>query len=408
MPRLVSFAGLAAGLAALAGCARPAAQPAPVRPPEVVVGRPVNQAVTEYEDFTGRTDAVNRVELRSRVTGYLEALHFKDGTDIKKKGDLLFTIDPRTYQAEAERTDAAVAQAQALLTRLDKDFARTQSLRAQNVITVEEADKVGGDRAEARAAVAVTEAARKLARQNLEFTRVTAPFPGRISRRAVDPGNLVKADDTLLSEIVQLDPMAVNFDVDDRTLLRIRRLVRDGKITSAQTTPLAVKVALPDRDTYDIDATVDFIDTKVDPGSGTLRVRAEFKNPTALVSPGLFVRVRLPVGSERPAVLVPEVAIGTDQGEKFVFVVNTKDEVEYRPVKLGMQYGALREVMPKDPVEGAAPRPTGVTDADRVVVVGLQRVRAGAKVTVKDPAAPAKSDAAAATPPTAAPRAAGS
>lgn len=383
--RALAFAG--AALAVLVGCAKPPPAVAPTKPPEVIVGRPVVRPVTDAEDFTGRTEAVASVDLRSRVTGYLDRIHFKDGADVQK-GQLLFTIDPRTYQAEVEKADAAVKQADARLTRTKRDFDRAESLKGRG-ISPEEIDRASGDQAEAAAAVGVAAAARRIAVQNVDFTRITAPFQGRVSRRSVDPGNLVKADDTVLTNAVQLDPIYANFDVDDRTLLRIRRLIREGKVDSARTTPTTVRVGLPDMDGYDLTGTVDFIDTKVDPGTGTLRVRAVVPNPTLLLAPGLFVRVRLPIGAEKPAVLVPEEAVGTDQGEKFVYVVTEKDEVEYRPVRLGPQHEGLRVVMPTEPVPGGPARPSGVTPADRIIVSGLQRVRAGGKVTVKDAAKPA-------------------
>ncbi len=378
--RALAFAVMAPAVAV--GCAKPPPAVAPAKPPEVIVGRPVIRPVTDSEDFTGRTEAVASVDLRSRVTGYLDKIHFKDGADVET-GQLLFTIDPRTYQAEVEKAEAAVKQADARLTRTKNDFERAESLKGRG-ISPEELDRAAGDRAEAAAAVGVAAAAKRIAVQNVDFTKITAPFKGRVSRRSVDPGNLVKADDTVLTNAVQLDPIYANFDVDDRTLLRIRRLIRGGKVESARTTPTVVQVGLPDKDGYDLTGTVDFIDTKVDPGTGTLRVRAVVPNPTFLLSPGLFVRVRLPIGAGKPAVLVPEEAVGTDQGEKFIYVVNAKDEVEYRPVRLGGQHEGLRVVMPTEPVPGTPARPSGVTPTDRIIVSGLQRVRAGGKVTVKD------------------------
>ena len=392
MIRLLPFA-FGCSLCLLAGCERPKPPVVPTKPPEVIVAHPTEETVVDTEDFTGRTEAVARVELRSRVTGYLDGIHFKDGADLKK-GDLLFTIDPRTYQAELERAQASVRQAEATYSRTKKDFDRMSGLRSTGAVTQEEYDRFAGDYAVADAAVGVSKAALSLARQNLDFTRVTAPFDGRISRRQADVGNLVKADDTLLSEMLQLAPIYVNFDVDDRTLLRIRRLVREGKVTSARNNETVVKVGTPDRDTYDLSATVDFIDTKLDPGAGTLRLRAVMANKDTLLSPGLFVRVRLPVGNEYKAVLVPEEAVGTDQGEKFVYVIQGADSVEYRPVKLGAQHGAKRVVSAKDPGEGGAVRKSGVSPQDRIVVSGLQRVRAGGKVTVKEAGAQAAAGAA--------------
>ena len=371
------------GFCLAAGCTKPAPDVPKPKPPEVVVDRPTIQNVTDTEDFPGRTEAVASVDLKSRVTGYLLGpLPVRDGVDVDA-GTTLFQIDPKPYQAELDRTTAGVSQAQAHLVRTRKDFDRVQTLREKGATTPEEIDRAAGDREEADAAVAVANAARQSARLNLDFTKIAAPLAGRFGRRSVDPGNLIKADDTLLGQVVQLDPMYVNFDVDDRTVLRIRRLVREGKVESARKLTTTVAVGLPDKDTYDLAGKVDFVESKLDPGTGTLRLRAVIDNKNLLLSPGLFVRVRLPVGVEHPAVVVPESAIGTDQGERFVYVVKPDDTVEARPVKLGGQVGTKRVVLPRDPVEGAAPRVTGVTPADRIIVDGLQRARPGGKVTVR-------------------------
>jgi RND family efflux transporter MFP subunit len=356
----------------LAGCTKPPVALAPTRPPEVVVDRPVVRDVTDFEDFTGRTEAVSSVEVRSRVTGYLEGIHFQDGTDVAKDA-LLFRIDPKPYQAEFDRTEATVKQAEAHLARVQKDYDRAVVLRTTGAISPEELDRTAGDRSEADAALAVAKAARKLAQQNLDYTKIIAPFAGRIGRRHLDAGNLVKADETILTTIVALDAVYANFDVDDRTLLRVRRLVRDGRVADARARKTHVRVGLPDEDEHSLEGIVDFDDNKVDPGTGTLRFRAEVQNPPLhghrLLSPGMFVRIRLPIGDPRRAVLIPEEALGTDQGQKFVYVVNAADEVVYRPVKPGSQYGPLRVVE------------TGLAGDERVIVSGLQRVRPGVKVT---------------------------
>ena len=365
--------GLTAAFAALAvGCARPKPEPAPTKPTEVLVDKPAVQEVTEYEDFPGRTDAVAAVDIRARVTGYLKEIAFKDGTDIQK-GALLFVIDPTPYQAEMNKAEATRKLNFAHQERLEKDFRRVSNLR--QAVSQAELDQVQGDLAEAKANVGVADAAVELARQNLDWTKVTAPLAGRISRRMIDPGNLVKADDTVLTSIVALETVYAYFDIDERTLLRLRRLIREGKMPSARRTETHVMVGLADEDEFSLDGVVNFIDNKVDPGTGTLRVRAEVANPlyngNRLLSPGQFVRIRLPIGYPRQAVLVPEEAVGTDQGHKYVYVVNDRSEIEYREVRLGQQYDRYRVV------EG------GLTATDSVVVSGLQRVRPGVKVTAK-------------------------
>ncbi|MFO0849287.1 MAG: efflux RND transporter periplasmic adaptor subunit [Gemmataceae bacterium] len=386
-----------------AGCARPQPALAPTKPPDVVVASPTVQEVNDYEDFTGRTEAFEAVDIRARVTGYLTKIEFKDGADVRQ-GAPLFQIDPTLYQAEVDRSKATLAQTKALvkqaeaeLDRASKDFARVIGSQA---VSREEVDRITGEKAKAaaaltaaEAAVGVAQASLRTAEQNLAWCRITAPLSGRLSRRSIDPGNLVKADDTVLTSIVATDPIYANFDVDDRTLLRIRRLIREGKVTSARERQAQLQIGLPDEDGFSFTGVIDFADNKLDPGTGTLRVRATVKNESVnnnrLLTPGQFVRVRLPIGVPRKAVLVPEEALGTDQGQKFVCLVRevTTDkgekahEVAYRPVKVGQAFGPLRVIE------------SGVTDADRVIVSGQQRVRPGAKVTPKEPAAAAKAKA---------------
>lgn len=387
-------------LFAAVGCARPQPTLTPTKPPEVVVATPTVQEVTDYEDFTGRTEAFAAVEIRARVTGYLTKIEFKDGADIKQ-GDPLFQIDPTLYQAEVDRTKATLAQSRALvqqaeaeLDRAGKDFARVSGSQA---VSREEIDRITGDKAKAsaaltaaQAAVGVAQASLRTAEQNLAWCRITAPLSGRLSRRSIDPGNLVKADETVLTSIVATDPIYANFDVDDRTLLRIRRLIREGKMTSARERQAQLQIGLPDEDGFSYTGVIDFSDNKLDPGTGTLRVRATVKNESVnnnrLLTPGQFVRVRLPIGLPRKAVLVPEESLGTDQGQKFVYLVReaTTDkgekaqEVAYRAVKTGQAFGPLRVIE------------SGVTDADRVIVSGHQRVRPGAMVSPKGPATATK------------------
>jgi len=228
--------GLSLACAGLVGCERAQPKLAPAKPPTVVDSLPVSDEITDYEDFTGRTDAVFSVEIRARVTGYLDKVHFADGSEVAEGAPLL-EIDPRPYQAELDRTEATVVQSEAHLKRLEADNRRATSLFNRGAISREEYDRITGDYAEANAAVGISKANRDLARLNLGFTKVTAPIAGRLSRRMVDPGNLVKADETALTSIVSLDPIYVYFDIDERTLLRIRRLIREGKVQSRSRGP---------------------------------------------------------------------------------------------------------------------------------------------------------------------------
>ena len=314
----------------------------PPKPPVVMIAEPVVREVTDYEEgLVGQTAAVQMVEVRARVNGYLEKVNFKDGDEVKE-GAVLFEIDPRPYDAEVARTEAAVGLSEAHYKRLEADLKRARSLVARQAIGREEFDKIVGDYAEAGASVGIAKANRDLAKLNQEFAKVTAPISGRLSRRMVDPGNLVQADETILTTIVSLDPMYVYFDVDERTLLRIRRLIAEGKIKSRTQAEIPIFAALADEEGFPHKGIIDFSENRVDPNTGTLRVRAVIANPAPRVfSPGLFMRVRLPVGNPHKSLLVAEQALGTDQGRKFLYVVKPgKDKdgkdvpnvAEYRPV----------------------------------------------------------------------------
>lgn len=376
-----------AGLALL-GCGDSQPKAVVAKLAEVQVSRPITREITNYDLFTGRTEAVEAVDVRARVTGYLQKTNFKEGMEVQQ-GDVLFEIDPRTYQAELDRAEANVVQADARLKRLNTDYQRAVSLLAKRAIGQEEFDKIAGDRAEAEAAVKVVQASRDVARLNLNFCKVVSPISGRISRRLIDPGNLVKADDTVLTTIVSLDPMYVYFDIDERTMLRVRRLIQEGKVKSSREAIIPVSMGLADEEGFPHEGTINFVDNKVDPNTGTLRLRGIFPNPVnpkhplspRLFSPGLFTRVRIPIGEPHQAILVSERALGTDQGRKFVYVVNDQDEVVYRSVKIGSLNEGYRVIE------------EGLTPQERVVVSGLQRVRPGAKVDPREipmpPSAPA-------------------
>jgi RND family efflux transporter MFP subunit len=397
--------------AAAAGCNPTAAPPPAMKPPEVVVATAVEDEVTDYEEFQGKTEGEKAVDVRAHVSGYLDRFNFKDGAEVREK-DVLFEIDPRPFAAELERTEANVAQADAHLSRLENDYTRAQQLLPKNGISREDFDRAAGDLQEGRASVKAARAARDMAKLNLTYSRVTAPIGGRISRRFVDPGNMVKADDTILTRIVSLDPIYAYFDIDERTHLRIQRfLEKEGARLKQQklrfgvahfvlqtlgagglapggvpAAPLAqplaalgvmhseafdpkvkVTMALTDEEDFPHQGYVDFVDNRVDPDSGSVWLRGVFPNPNKLLTPGLFLRVRLPVGEAHRAVLIPERALATDQGEKFVWVVDGQNHATYRKVRLGAQRGSQR-VVEKDMAPG-----------ERVIVSGMQRVRADPK-----------------------------
>lgn len=341
------------------------------KPPEVFYTTAVYKEVSESEEFTGRTEAEHTVEVRSRVTGYLDKVNFKDGAEVKA-GDVLFEVDPRLYQAEVDRTTAAVAQADAKVIRLEADFKRAQKLLASSSMSKEDYDKVVADRADAIANVQVAKAQQDTAKLNLSYTKITAQFSGLASRRMVDPGNLVKADDTMLTTIVSLDPMYATFDVDERTVLKVRRLIREGKLKSARETSVPISIGLPDEEGYSVQGTINFVDNRVDTGTGTLRVRGVFENPKRLFSPGVFVRVLIRTGPTKQSLVVPDEAFGTDQGQKYLYVLNDKNVVQQRKVKTGnVTEGGLRVVE------------EGVSTGERIVISGLQRVRPGLTVDAK-------------------------
>jgi RND family efflux transporter MFP subunit len=360
---------LSLAAAGAAGCERPQLDLPPPKPPVVIVAKATTDYVTDFEDFTGRTDAIPSVSVLARVQGYLEKVHFKDGDEVKE-GDPLFEIDSRPYKANLDQTEATLAQAEAHLTRLAADYKRAATLYQRGSLSREEFDKVTGDRAEAEAAVGIARAQYDLAKLNVAFCKISAPISGRLSRRMVDPGNLVTADTTSLTSIVSQDPMYVYFDVDERTLLRLRRMVKEGKLQTRAQRAIPVLIGLSDEEGYSMKGFIDFSDNRLDAATGTLRVRARVDNPKPYVlSPGLFVRVRLPIGDPHRSVLVEERAVGTDQGQKFVYVVNDKHEVQTRRIKVGRLLEDGRRVVDESLNEG-----------EQVVVNGIQRIRPGIKV----------------------------
>jgi RND family efflux transporter MFP subunit len=352
----------------LAGCARHPSEAPAATPPPVTVSYPVEREVTDYADFTARTAAVESVELRARVSGYLDRVNFKEGA-LVKKGDLLFEIDPRTYQAVLQNTQGNLASVEAHAQRLEADLARAQRMVSTQAIGREEYDKIAGDYREAVASRAAAQAAVERARLDLGFTKVTAPVSGRISRYYVTVGNLVQAGDltggTLLTTIVSVDPMYAYFDVDERTVLLVKQLIREGKARTPDDGEIPVWLGLANEDGFPHRGTINFTDNQVNSKTGTLRVRGVFPNKDEALSPGYFARVRVPIGAPHKALLVSERALDTDQGQKVVYVVDGDNRVSSRPVRLGALHDGLREIT------------DGLEPGDRVIVNGLQQVRPG-------------------------------
>ena len=334
--------------------------------------------VIEWDEYTGRLEAVESVEVRARVSGYLQSVHFTAGA-LVKKGALLFVIDPRPYQAELDRVKAALEQAMARFERTQKDFARAQQLVKSRAMSQEEVDTRSADQREAQEAVRAARAAVEAARLNVEFTQVKAPISGRISRYLVTEGNLINggsADSTLLTTIVSLDPIYGYFEVDERSYLKYTRLWRNGTNSGSRNGKTPVYLGLANETGFPHQGHLDFIDNRLDPNTGTMTGRAIFPNSDLALVPGLFARTRLPGSGKYEALLLPDEAIGSDQTQRFAFIVNDQNTVEYRKVELGPIIDGLRVIR------------NGLQPEDWVIVNGVQRVRPGTKVDPQQQAAP--------------------
>lgn len=376
IPRWLGFPPLFLFLALAGGCesSGPEATTAAPAPPPIPVkaARPTRQTVQPFDEYTGRIEAVETVEVRARVSGYLDQVNFKDGDKVKK-GDLLFTIDARPYQAELDRTVALLEAARTRLERARNEQRRAEHLWQNKAISEEEWDARGKAVLELQAAVRSAEAALTMARLNLEFTRIRSPIAGRIGRELITAGNLVNADQTALATIVSLDPVYVYFDADERAVLHYRRLASQGQRNGR----IPAELALVDETGYPHHGYIDYVEPRLDPATGTLRIRAVFANPKELLSPGLFARLRIRAGDPEDQLLIPDRAIGTDQGQKFVWVALPDGSVDYRKVSLGKQLGSLRAIR-----EGIGPE-------DEVVIEGIQKLHPGAKVRVERETLPA-------------------
>jgi RND family efflux transporter MFP subunit len=352
----------------LAGCGKPPADEAAPPPPAVTVSLPREADVTDYNHFTGRTEAVESVQVRAHAWGYLDKINFKEGAEVKK-GDVLIKIDPRTYNAALAQAEANLKQAEAHRISLADTYARDRASPAATPEATRIQDQ--GNLAEAEAAVGSARAARDAARLNLTYTDVIAPISGRVSRAMVTEGNLIQSGEmggTVLTSIVSLDPVYAYFDIDDLTFLRVNRLVREGKIKSSSDALPLVYLGLADEEGFPHVGRIDFVDNRVDPSTGTMQARGVFPNKDRALTPGLFVRVRVSQGDSHKALLVTDRAVDTDQGQKVVYVVDKDNVVDKRPVRLGTLHDGLREIE------------SGVKPGEQVIVDGIQRVRGGIKV----------------------------
>jgi RND family efflux transporter MFP subunit len=373
-PARLAFLALLPALALAAGCgqSQTQAQNAAPPPPQVTVSKPLKKLVAEHDEYVGRFIAFDYVEVRARVSGYLQTIHFTDG-QLVKKDDPLFTIDPRPFQASLDQATAAVEQAKANLAFAESDLARGESLRTGTTITQQALDQRLQAKRVATAAVSAQEAAVRQAQLDLQFTELKAPISGRIGDRRVSIGNLVTggaAGTTLLATIASVDPIRFEFTMDEASYLRYVRLATEAGAHSANRgITLPVRLKLIDEDKFTRDGKIDFVDNAIDRSSGTIRGRAEFENADGRLTPGMFGRVQITVTAPAEALLLPDAAIGTEQVRKFVYVVGDDNVATPKYVTLGQLSDGLRVVK------------SGVRADDLVIVNGLMRVRPGAKVT---------------------------
>jgi len=365
---------------ALASCGD-SGKPAGPSAPTVTVAKPVQRSLVDYDEYVGRFIAVDSVEVRARVSGYLDQVHFQDG-QIVKQGDLLFTVDKRPFQTSLDQAKANLSQARANLAFTEADLARAQQLVANKTITEQTFEQRTQAKRVAEASVAAQEAAVRQASLDLEFTELRAPVTGRIGDRRVSPGNLVTGgtggNTTLLATIVSLDPIRFEFTFDEASYLRYERLSRDGKDVTGREGSVLVTLKLIDENGFGHAGRMDFVDNVIDRSSGTIRGRAVFTNAAGLFTPGMFGRVRVPGSPTYQALLVPDLAIGTEQARKFVLIVDGDNIVQQKYVTLGQSVDQLRVI--KD----------GLQPDDRVVVNGLMRARPGAKVNPQEGSSPTK------------------
>lgn len=355
----------------LSSCTRTEAQTADAPPPpKVTVAQVISRDVTEWDEFTGRLEPVEAVAVRPRVSGYIAAVRFDEGS-IVRRGDLLFEIDARPFQAERDRLRAELARARATVDRATNELQRARNLAAENAMSEEEQGRRAAFANESAAQVAAVEAALRAAELNLEFTRVTSPINGRVSRAIVTAGNLVSTgpgEATLLTTVVSLDPIYASFEADEQTFLRYVDLAREGKRTSARQIGVPVQMALASDKGFPRQGKMDFLDNQINPATGTIRGRTIFRNSDLTLTPGSFVRLRLPGGTAYRSLLIQDRAVGTDLDKRYVYVVDANGAVQYRVVQLGPIVDGLRVVR------------SGLAATDVVVINGLQHVRPGAQI----------------------------
>jgi multidrug efflux system membrane fusion protein len=339
-------------------------------PPKVTVAPVTQRTIVEWEEFTGRTEAVETVEVRPRVSGHIQEVRFQSG-QLVKKGDVLFVVDPRWHRAEFERRNAEYEQARVRLETAEREARRTEQLLASKAISTEEAEARQSRFSEAKAGLLAAEAARNFAQLDLEYTEVRAPIDGRVSRAIVTAGNFVSGmagNATLLTTIVTVDPVYVYADFDENSLLKFNQLIRTKKLSEIENGQVPVQLQLGNEEGFPHRGFIESFDNRLDAGTGSILLRAVFPNPDGQIVPGLFARIRVPLSEEYPALMVSESAIGTDQALKFVLTLSSSNTVEYRQVTLGPTIEGMRVVH------------SGLKEGEEIVVNGLARVRPGMPV----------------------------
>ena len=365
---LLAFAIVA--ITTLSGCAPKATQQSPPPPPVTVA--PVEQKeIVEWDEFTGRTEAVESVEVKPRVSGYIQAVKFQSG-QLVKKGDVLFVIDPRWHQAEFDRRQAEADRARVQLDNAKREADRSSQLLANKAISTEEGEARQARYQEAKAALSAAEAIRDSAKLDLDYTQVRAPIDGRVSRALLTEGNYVNGvagAATLLTTLVSVSPVYVYVDIDEATLLKFNNLTRANKLETNGDGRIPVDLQLVDEQTFSNHGYIESLDNRLDPNTGSIILRAAFPNSDGRIVPGLFARVRIPLSERRPALLVDERAVGTDQAQKYVLTLTQTNTVAYQSVTLGPAIDGKRIVR------------AGLHGGEQIVVNGLQRVRPGMPVT---------------------------